>query len=73
MRLRILTLLACVPLLAALAVLTLSTARATPETAAPGGQVTRPNPVAARVAAGAGVLVGAALAIAVLRRAPTPR
>ena len=65
---RVLTLLACVPLLAALAVLALSTTRAAEsrDRAVPRG------PVGIRVATGAGAVVGAALAIAVLRRAPAP-
>jgi len=65
MRPRVLTTIACVPLLAALAVLTVSTARADAGPA-------RPDPVGARLATAAGALAGTVLAVAVLRRAPAP-
>ncbi|HEY3682126.1 MAG TPA: hypothetical protein VGL93_03765 [Streptosporangiaceae bacterium] len=66
---RVLTMLACVPLLAALAILTLSTARAAPVTPAPSGPAGS-HTVNNRLATGAGALIGAAIAIAIIRRAP---
>lgn len=65
MRPRVLTVLACLPMLAGLAVLTFGTILAAPA---------RPvaDPMGTRLATGAGVLVGVALAIAILRRVTGP-
>jgi hypothetical protein len=66
---RVLTMLACVPLLAALAVLTLCTARATPMTTTP-TTASGSHAVNNRLATGAGALIGAAIAVVIIRRAP---